>query len=524
MPIVQLGSINTTALIVPDLYVQIVPPQNLVLNGVPTNILGVVGTAAWGPTNQPAIVATMADYARTFGAVMPRRYDMGTQVATAVQQGAANFRCVRVTDGTDTAASYAIAYAVGEYPLLLTARYTGSIGNQIGIVLSAGSQAGTWRLALTLPGITPELFDNIAAPSPAVFWANLATAVNQGASALRGPSQLIVASLGTAGATAPSAIVDQSLFGGTDGATTITTASLVGHDTLPRDGLYALRGQGCSLVMLADADDPTQFTVQASFALSEGLYIIATGPAGDTIGNAIVAKQAAGLDTYSVKLMFGDWVYWNDQTNGSIRLVSPQGFAAGRLANLSPEQSSLNKPLYGVIGTQKSGAPGSGQNLAYSSAELASLLGNGIDVIANPQPGGNYWGVRGGHNSSSNAATNGDNYTRLTNYIASTLAAGMGQYVGQVINGTLFGRIRATQLSFLQNLLSQNILGSTDGSLPFSVICDTTNNPNSRTALGYVQSDAQIQYQAINEKFIVNMEGGQTVQVSRQTLPTGQAH
>lgn len=28
-------------------------------------------------------------------------------------------------------------------------------------------------------------------------------------------------------------------------------------------------------------------------------------------------------------------------------------------------------------------------------------------------------------------------------------------------------------------------------------------------------------YQAINEKFIVNVEGGQTVQVARQTLPQG---
>ena len=46
MPIVQSGSINTTALVVPDLYVQIVPPQTLYLNGVPTNIVGVVGTAA----------------------------------------------------------------------------------------------------------------------------------------------------------------------------------------------------------------------------------------------------------------------------------------------------------------------------------------------------------------------------------------------------------------------------------------------------------------------------------------------
>ncbi|WP_158746076.1 phage tail protein [Acidisphaera sp. L21] len=522
MPIVQQGSINTTALVVPDLYVQIVPPQNLVLNGVPTNVLGVVGTASWGPVNQPVTLASMADYARTFGPVLARKYDMGTQVATAVQQGASNFRCVRVTDGTDMAATYAIFYAGGSYPLELVARYTGSLGNSIAVNITSGSQAGTWRLTLAIPGLTPEQFDNIAAPSPAVFWTNLANAINNGASALRGPSQLVVASLGSATSTAPQALSNQALLGGTDGATSINAATLVGVDTLPRRGLYALRGQGCSIGLLADADDAGQFSVQADFALSEGVYMIATGPSGDTLATAISAKQAAGLDSYGVKLMFGDWLYWNDQTNASIRLVSPQGFTAGRLANLSPEQSSLNKQLYGVIGSQKSGTPGSGQTTSYSSAELAQLLGNGIDVIANPQPAGTFWGVRGGHNSSSNAATNGDNYTRMTNYIASTLAAGMGQFVGQVINATLFRRIRATQLSFLQNLLSQGILGSTDGSLPFGVVCDTSNNPNSRTSLGYVQSDAQIQYQAINEKFIVNMEGGQTVQVTRQTLPSGQ--
>jgi hypothetical protein len=522
MPIVQQGTINTTALIVPDLYVQIVPPQNLVLNGVPTDVVGVVGSASWGPANQPAIVATMADYARTFGPVMPRKYDMGTQIATAVQQGASNFRCVRVTDGTDVAATYAIFYAAGAYPIQLIARYTGSLGNQIAVTITGGSQANTWRLTLALPGLTPEVFDNLAAPTPAAFWVNMAAAINQGASALRGPSQLVVASVGTATGTAPNSLSNQTLLGGTDGASGVTAATLLGQDFLPRKGLYALRGQGCSIGLLADADDPTQYSVQAAFALSEGLYMVATGPTGDSIANAVSTKQSAGLDTYGVKLMFGDWIYWNDQVNGSIRLVSPQGFTAGRLANLSPEQSSLNKPLYGVVGTQKSGTPGSGQTTSYSSAELAQLLGNGIDVIANPQPGGYFWGVRGGHNSSSNAATNGDNYTRLTNYIASTLAAGMGQFVGQVINAGLFRQIRATQLSFLQNLLGQGILGSTDGSLPFSVVCDISNNPASRTSLGYVQSDSQIQYQAINEKFIVNMEGGQTVQVSRQTLPSGQ--
>src|SRR5271168_951041 len=121
MPIVQQGSINTTALLVPDLYVQIVPPQNLLLNGVPTNIVGVVGTASWGPVGQPVIVATMADYARNFGPLLARKYDAGTAVATAVQQGAQNFRVVRATDGSDTAA----AFEVPGTTFVFTALYTG---------------------------------------------------------------------------------------------------------------------------------------------------------------------------------------------------------------------------------------------------------------------------------------------------------------------------------------------------------------------------------------------------------------
>lgn len=515
MPIVQQGSINTTALVVPDLYVQIVPPQNLLLNGVPTNVVGVVGTASWGPIGQPVIVATMSDYASNFGPIIVRKYDMGTAVATSIQQGAANFRCVRVSDGTDTAAVLTLPGT----SFTLVGLYTGTLGNSITVTLGTGSKANTWRLTIGLPGLHPEVFDNIAG-SGAAFWTNLAAAINSGTGLQRGPSQLVVASAGGTSVTPTAATVSfTSGTPGSDGASSASAATLVGSDVIPRHGMYALRGQGCSIGVLADTDDPSQWTTQAEFGLEEGLYMILTGPAADTISNAVTTKQTAGLDTYACKLMFGDWIWWNDQVNATLRLVSPQGFVAGRLANLSPEQSSLNKPLYGVVGTQKSGTPGTSQATSYSSAELSVLLTAGIDVIANPQPAGSFWGVRGGHNSSSNAATNGDNYTRLTNYIAATLASGMGQYVGQVINQSLFRRIRSTQLSFLQAMLSQGLLGSTDGSLPFSVICDTSNNPLSRTGLGYVQSDAQIQYQAINEKFIVNMEGGQTVQVQRQTLP-----
>jgi hypothetical protein len=513
MPVFAQGSINTTALIVPDLYVQIVSPQTLLLNGVPTDTLGVVGSATWGPVGEPTICGSMGDYAAAFGPVMPRKYDMGTQVATAVQQGAANFRCVRVTDGTDTAAALSVFGAI-----TFTALHTGTLGNQLTLTFSAGSAANSWRVTIALPGINPEVFDNILG-SGAVFWANLANAVNSGNGVLRGPSQLVAA---TNLSTTANPVVGVFPFSagtpGSDGAAGLNAAALVGSDSLPRQGMYALRGQGCAMALLADADDPSHWSTQVAFGLSESVYMICTGPAGDNITNAVATKAGAGIDSYAAKLMFGDWIYWYDQANALTRLVSPQGFVAGRLANLSPEQSSLNKPLYGVIGSQKSGQPGVGTATTYATADLSALLSAGIDVIANPQPGGAYWGVRGGFNTSSNAAINGDNYTRLTNYIAATLSSGMGIYVGQLVNATLFQNIRATLLAFLNGLLGQGLLGSTDGSLPFAVVCDITNNPVSRTSLGYVQADVQVQYQAINEKFIVNVQGGQTVQVSVQSV------
>jgi len=518
MPIIQAGAVNNTALIVPDLYVEIVPPQNLILNGVPTNILGVVGTSTWGPLGTPVIAGSMSDYYTNFGPIIPQKYDMGTQVATAVQQGAQNFRCVRVTDGTDT---YASAGVPGT-GLTITALYTGSLGNQITVALQPGSIPASWMLSASLPGIQPEIFDNITG-SAGAFWISLANAVNTGAGVQRSASRLItIQPNGNTSTPTNLSVILGTASPGSDGAAGVTPSQLVGQDSGSRTGMYALRGQGCGLALLADADDPGTWTDQAAFSLDEGIYLILTGPAGDSISNAVAIKQSVGLDCYGTKLMFGDWLWWSDQANGLIRTVSPQGFVAGRLANLSPEQSSLNKPIYGVIGSQISGQPQSGETSSYSSADLTTLFSAGIDVIANPQPAGAFWGVRGGRNSSSDTTRNGDNYPRLTNYISQTLSAGMGQYVGQVITSTLFQNIRGTLLSFLQNMLSQGLLGSTNGALPYSVICDISNNPTSMTSLGYVSANVQIQYQSINEIFIISLEGGQTVQVAVQTLPAGQ--
>jgi len=519
MPIVQQGALNTTALVVPDLYVVIVPPSVLNLNGVPTNKIGMVGTASWGPVNVPTQFGSAAGYAAVFGPVINRAFDMGTHVATAVQQGAQNFLGVRVTDGTDTHASVEDNTTTPD--ITFTAKYTGSLGNGITVQLAPGTSSSLWNVTVALAGYNPDLFIGISGTG-AAFWSNLASAINNGQSAaFRGPSQLITATAGS-GTAAPTSAT-YSLTGGTDGTTTITSSVLIGSNSVsPNTGMYALANQGVSIGDLCDATDTTTWSVIEQFGLANGIYFVNAFPAGSTVAADVTAKQTAGIDQYSMKVMHGDWIWWRDQTNDITRLVSPQGFVAGLLGNLSPNESTLNKGLYAVIGSQKSGAPGSPQQATYSTADLTSLFENGIDVITNPVPGGAYWGVRGGFNASAGTGQGegDDSYTRMTNYLASTLEAGMGCYVGRNITLSLLANITATLLNFMQNLMAQNVLAlGIDGSLPFSVVCNSTNNSQTSTGQGNVVAAVQVRYTAINKKFIVNMQGGQTVTVSQAIVP-----
>ncbi len=515
MSVTPIGALNPNALVVPGLYVQVVPPQTII-NGIPTDIVGLVGSAAYGPVNTPVVVGSYAEFKRNFGDLVARTNDMGTQLAKMAQQGAQNFRCVRVTDGTDTAATATVT--AGGASLVLTARYTGSwFANNVNVVIASGTRAATIRISVVVAGFaTVEVFDNI----PLGAMTTMQNAINNGIG-LQGASQWLVAS----GATGSLAAAIFASIGpaastpwtnGTDGAT-ISAATLIGADSSPRTGMYALRGQGASLMVLADMTDNSKWNTVAALADSEGVYaIMETGP-GDTPGNTGTETYVAALDDYGVKICFGDWLDWYDAVNQTTRLTGPAAFLAGKLATLAPHQSSLNKKLVGIVGSQKSGLMGSAVAGQWSDADKAAIFSSRMDLIANPSPGGSYWAAGLGHNASSNPGTSGDNYTRMTNFLAFTFNAAMGIYVGQVITPDLFNQIHATFAEFLGNLRDAAMIAN------FAVVVDGTNNPPARTALGYLQADVQVQYLGINEKFIVNLQGGTTVQIASQGTVVGGA-
>ncbi len=505
--IVQAGAINPAATLVAGVYTVIVPPP-VVLQGAPTDILGLVGAASWGPVGLPVAVGDPSGATSSFGAQANRKHDLVSAVSIAALQGANSFRMVRATDGTDAAATDTIAanalavspnfFAALAAALnagagvlrgpsafvrfnaatgVLTALYTGIVGNTVSIAVGKGSKVGTFRAAVSAQGRTAEVFDNLPGEP--------ATVVN----------------------------VSYALAGGTDGDAGVTAHMLVGQDVAPRTGMYALRGQGCSAMALVECDDPTAWSEQVPFCQSEGLQGYVAGAAGDTVTTGPVNKSSAGIDDYSMSVLLGDWLYWQDDVNNVLRLVSPATVAAGKRVALAPNESILNKPLFGILGSQRSGEVGNGALVSYTSAELEVLVLAGIDVVGNPAPGGSYWSALVGHNSSSDASRQSDSYTQMTDFLARTINGGMGIYVGKPNSLPWLRRIAATLRSLCANVETVGLIGDDDGSVPYSVTCDLSNNPNDKRGLGYTQADVRIRYQGITEKLLVNLEGGATVTI-----------
>jgi uncharacterized protein len=513
MPIYNLGALNTTALTAPDVYVQKIPPQTTYINGVPTDILGLVGVGSWGPVN--SAVLAQSD---TFGVVTFRTYDLASALSISSQVGANNVRAVRVTDGTDVAATVNVIDVAGSpvTGMVLTAFYTGIVGNTLSYGVATGTKASTFKLTINRAGYASEVYDNIAGTG-AALWAAMVSAVNNGQTGLRGPSQLAVATIGSSTAV-PKVVTGTAFTGGTDGTSGVTDATVVGADGITpsaRSGLFALRGSGAQVVNCIDVTTYTQWPTILTYADSEGAYIPVAGAVGQSYSTVATNLGTAGTDDPGLKGLVGDWVYWQDNVNGITRLMSPATFVAAELASLSPQLSSLNKPIPAVVGTQRSS-----QNQPYSSAEIGATATSRLDVITNPCPGGQYYGCRTGRNASSDPTRNGDNYTRMTNYIALTLASAFGFVIGQPQTVNLRQQCAAAMDAFLWNLADPTrpggpMIGDVNGGPAFSVEIDAADNPESQVALGYMQANVQVKYLSIVWFFLVNLEGGQTVTVQQ---------
>ncbi len=628
------GQQNLAALTVPGVYGDIILPTGMIL-GTPTNIEGLVGVASWGPLNALIPVSKPIDAATSIGSPVIRSYDMASYVAAACQVGpAVGFFCVRVSDGTDVAATVSVQSGA----ITLAGKYTGTLGNGITFSIQNGSAKNSYMGVVAFPGLVPEQFNNVAGPTPAsgtatfaanpaandtltiagtaitfvasgatgtqvnigsslavtlsnlltflqgstdaglvkctysvagsvltitanqfngtganagtggnsltlaktstaitlsgatlsggvgtwqTFWTNLANAINNG-TAYHGPSQFVIATAGTS-TLAPTLSTTLQLSGGTDGASGVTDATLMGQDVTPRKGMYALRGSNCDGFTLCDLSTSADYAAIASFAIGETMLPVFATTSGDTTADTLSIRINSGIDTPWFWLIKGDWPTFYDSYNQVSRLINPSAFGLGIIGNLSPQQSPLNKPLQGISATQTTQL---GQT--YSDTELSQINTGGIDVILGPNssPGGYYFSFATGRNTSSNTAANGIEYTRMTNFlIRAAQSKAAGSFVGQLQSIQPDDETRAKAKALFDGFSAQ--LASSEVGLgingqgmidrPWSVQCDLNNNPPDLQARGYLFLYWKVRYLNVIRYFVVKFQGGGNVTVTVQT-------
>ncbi len=453
--------------------------------GVQIKVATIVGA---GPTGAIATFTLVNAGSITSGAVPST---VGAQTATT---------------GAGTGASLTLSWGLGQPVITAGSGYYNATAAALTLALNGGG-AGS---GFTAGSYTPVMS----------FWAALATAINNG-TATNARSAYIVFTAGTSTA-APVTGTAYAFAGGTDGAAGVGTQQLVGNDGLgnARTGMYALRGSKADCFELCDCVDTAPWGAMLALAISEAAYAIAAAPLGMSIETSVALRQSAGVDDPQFKLLVGDWPSFYDTYFGT-RLVSPAAIFLGLCGNLSPEQGTINKPLPAVTKTLTSS-----MGLLVASGDESFAETGGVDVIGKSSDlDEDYFSFLTGRNSSSNSAANGDEYTRLTNFLIKAYEAVGKTFVGklQSQDATDPTRIAALQTfdSFNQSLVSPSSgsggYGMIDG---FLDICDLTNNSRQTIQTGYLFLTAKVEYLNVVRFFVVNLFGGGNVSVTVQTALT----
>ncbi len=319
----------------------------------------------------------------------------------------------------------------------------------------------------------------------------------------------VVFSSGTASATAtvgsqnlPATPASPYLFtGGTDGNAGVTGTTLLGSNSAPvPTGMYALGNANTSLFALVDCDTASTWSIQNAFGTTIGSQAIIVGPPSQTVAAGVTAKSNAGIIQNSSIYLLGDWCGYLDTNNNNIvRLISPQGFYAGIMGNLSPEQSPLNKVMNGVIYTQKSQM---GQ--IYQDSDYVTMMQNGIEVISNPIPAGTSFGCETGKSAGLDLSTNNVNIQRMANFLALSFSRSgvIGAYIGLLQTPSVQDSARASLVSFLQSLVANQQIEA------FKVVLDSTNNPNNRVVLGFMEAQITVQLFSVIIVFLIDLNVG----------------
>ena len=431
---------------------------------------------------------------------------------------------VRVTDGTDVAAVLDIVDTTVSVPavmVLLTGRCTGSRANGASYMLAPAYNWATakpvYDLTINMPYGLPQTWQGIvgwkttsgtAAYDEPTLAANIVSAVNNGLGQTPA-SYYFVATLGTSLGTALPLLntaVGPTVLG-TDGATSVTTAMLVGTASVSGNtGAQALQGSGVAQFIIAGMVDPTADAAVTTLAQTQKSCGLTAVPSGTTTANAI-ANFLPIASIYLGKCM--DWLIV-DSTGVK---HSPLGTILGIIAQTPPWDSPANKPRIGldnVVATEKT-LKGS-----ISYPEMSQRQGAGILYITNQMPRqGKLWGLPHGQNTSGIQYQDDFQYTRLTNYLELIIQGCLGGLVGEDQSTSPTDELRRAAVAAIEGVLQPLELNGYIGTP--GVLDNLSNNSPTTIAQGANFAGVQVPYNAAVRNFYVGLTAGGNVVVTSQS-------
>jgi len=298
-----------------------------------STILGMVGTASKGPMNTRTLITTEGQLIETFGA--PSATHLGLLAAIRYLRYGRQLWFVRV--GTYEATASGNIQNAGETAtsLQVSAATPGTYGNNLRVVVSAGTEAG-YRIVVTYNGVTSEIFDNVL----------LGTANEDSdeyvETRINGVSSLItVVDVATQ---ATLATGTTALTGGLDG-TPVENADVIGaYVDTTRTGLQLFANPNDIDVNLLSAPGLCTASVVAAMATicqtrNDSMYL-AEVPSGLSVTEAVDWTNGAGTGDDAPAAALNDWrgaIYYPwvqvlDGYSASNIWCPPSGHVAGVMA------------------------------------------------------------------------------------------------------------------------------------------------------------------------------------------------
>jgi len=387
------------------------------------NVIGLIGTANWGPIDVVTTVGSFSEAVEIFG-TDDTALTIKKALELAYGEGATTVRCVRIGDGTEAYATKVLLN--GATPVItLNGLYKGTYGNQISVTVTANATTPANRDLTITDGSLVETYINKATNTEII------EKINE------------VSSLCSAVLTSATPLVDitsiTNLAGGDDGES-VTNGDYV-------SGLSLFESEDINIVVCAGQSDDALHASMNSHCqnMAEvGRERIAIG--GSALGESITTIKARTTKSDRFVFVCPGVEVIDAQTGATVTrngAYSASG-VAGMLAKYDVQTSLTNKQVTSAVDVED----------AYTDANLKDLLNDERCPLRKKET----IRVARGITSSTNSAWKQITTRRIVDYVSDGVRTAGDSFIGRLNNTRVRSALKGVVDSFLNDLTNNEVL------------------------------------------------------------------